>query len=70
MFLREPAAPVPSALPDLSLLLGVELVTPALKLADGGAPTTLPYRDLPFPPRPTVFLVLAVCGRLWLFGRR
>jgi hypothetical protein len=49
MFLREPAAPAPSTFPDLSLLLGVELVTAALKLADGGAPKKwLPYRYLAF----------------------
>ena len=71
MFLSEPAAPAPSALPDLSLLLGVELVTAALKLPNGGAPAKLlPYRYLALPPRPTGFLGLAVCGRLWLFGRR
>lgn len=63
MFLSEPA-PAPSALPDLSLLLGVELVTAALKLPDGGAPMKLLYRYLALPPRPIVFLGFAVCGRL------
>lgn len=61
IFFKEPAGPAPSILPDLSLLLGVELVTAALRLEDTGAPKNwFPYLYLALLASPMGFLVLAV----------